>query len=246
MHSVFISTPCYDGMLSMSYTLSILKLIRKLNSMNIKYHIDLIGNESLIPRARNNSLGRFMKTNYSHLLFIDADIEFQPEALIDIINFNKDVVCCSVPTKNINWERIKESITNEDTRESYESRGLRFAYNKMNQQNNIDENSNTNENDNFIQVQHAGTAFMLIKREIIVKLYDKHPELMIRSAQLNNSIVCGLFCCMIQNKIYLSEDYSFCERVRNIGGEIWVNTSHNLNHIGRMIFRSDIANRTIK
>ena len=58
--------------------------------------------------------------------------------------------------------------------------------------------------------------------------------------------IVGLFCCMIKDKIYLSEDYSFCERVYDAGGSVWINTKHNLNHIGKHVFRSDIQNRKNK
>ena len=59
-----------------------------------------------------------------------------------------------------------------------------------------------------------------------------------------NSNICGLFCCMIKDKQYLSEDFSFCQRVNEIGGEVWLNVTHNLNHIGAHVFRSDLKNRT--
>jgi len=48
---------------------------------------------------------------------------------------------------------------------------------------------------------------------------------------------------MIKNKQYLSEDYSFCERVNDVDGEVWINVAQNLNHVGKHIFQSDIKNR---
>ena len=100
-------------------------------------------------------------------------------------------------------------------------------------------------NGKFIKAKHASTGFMLIKKEIIDKLCDAHKELLIKTDNLSNynDEIYGLFCCMIKNKTYLSEDYSFCERVNDIGGEIWINIHHNLNHIGKHVFQSDIRNR---
>lgn len=95
-------------------------------------------------------------------------------------------------------------------------------------------------------MKHASTGFMMIKRDILEKLSQKHVELQIVTDDLssNDNVICGLFCCMIKNRQYLSEDFSFCERVNDIGGEVWMSVEHNLNHIGKHIFRSDIKNRT--
>ena len=239
---LFISTPCYDAMMTMQYTISLLKLINILNQTNIQFVIDFTGNESLIPRARNNSLGKFMESNFTHFFFIDSDIEFSPEAVLDLIKFDKDVVCCSYAKKGYNWKRLIYSMQNDSqSKESLDSRGLDFAYNAMH-----DEDKKLIRKDNFLKVSHASTGFMMIKRDILEKLYKKHTELMITTSGLSNkdSELCGLFCCMIKDKVYLSEDYSFCERVNNIGGEVWLNIYHNLNHIGKHSFKSDIKNRS--
>ena len=58
MYKLFISTPCYDAMVSMQYTISILNLSNLLNKNKIEFVIDFLGNESLFPRARNKSLKR--------------------------------------------------------------------------------------------------------------------------------------------------------------------------------------------
>ena len=50
MTKIFISTPCYDAMMTMQYTLSLLNLISFLRERNIDFVIAFIGNESLIPR----------------------------------------------------------------------------------------------------------------------------------------------------------------------------------------------------
>lgn len=225
-------------MMTMQYTISLLSLVQELNKNKIEFVIDFIGNESLIPRARNTSLGKFIQSNFTHLLFIDSDIEFQADAVIDFIKFDKDVVCGVYAKKSYNWNRLIYSMQTEtDSNEKLCSRGLDFNYNIN--------NKNTIREGNFIRVKHASTGFMLIKKDIINKLCDNHKELLIKTDNLsnNNNEIYGLFCCMIKNKIYLSEDYSFCERVNDIGGEVWINVFYNLNHIGKHIFQSDIRNR---
>lgn len=241
MKKIFISTPCYDAMMTMQYTMSLLNLISMLNIHNINFVIDFIGNESLIPRARNKSLGKFMKSDFTHLLFIDSDIEFPAQAVIDLILFDKDVVCCAYARKSYNWKKFMYSISHDtNSIESLDSRGLDFTYNAL-----YDNNELIKEKD-FIRVKHSSTGFMMIKRDIIEKLQKKHKELQIITDDMSSkdSIIYGLFCCMIKDKQYLSEDYSFCQRVNDIGGEVWLNVHHNLNHIGKHIFKSDIKNRT--
>ena len=240
---LFISTPCYDAMMTMQYTMSILNLNVLLCENNIEYVIDFVGNESLIPRARNNSLSKFIDSNFTHMLFIDSDIEFPAQAVLDLIKFDKDVVCCAYSRKSYNWNKFMHSITSEpNSNESLDSRGLDFTFNVMTDKNN---NVIKSKDKNFVKVKHASTGFMMIKREIVNKLCKKHTELTIKTDGLNkeDKLICGLFCCMIKDKTYLSEDYSFCERVNEIGGEVWINTKHNLNHIGKHVFKSDIKNR---
>lgn len=237
---IFISVPCYDATMTMQCTISIMNLTQLLTSNKINFVIDFIGNESLITRARNNSLGKFMSTDFTHILFIDSDIEFNPSAVLDLLLFDKDVVCCAYPKKGYNWKKLIYSMQNEKSNESLESRGLDFSYNAL-----TNENNELITNGDFIKVHHASTGFMLIKRQIIEKLTEKHSDLNIITARLSETDkeICGLFCCIIKNKRFLSEDFSFCERVNDIGGEVWINVKHNLNHIGKYVFKSDIKNR---
>ena len=238
---LYISTPCYDAMLTMQYTMSLLRFVQFCNQHNIDYMIDFLGNESLITRARNKSLNKFMNTDCSHLLFIDSDIEFQPEAVMDLLLFDKDVSCCVYPKKGFNWNKFMYSIQNEqNSKEHPSSRGLDYAYNIM-----YNDKNELIKNGDFIRVNQSSTGFMMIKRKIIEKLNKKHTELEIISDELSNNDtkMYGLFCCMIKDKQYLSEDYSFCQRVNDIGGQVWINVKHNLNHIGKYSFNSDIQNR---
>lgn len=241
MYKLFISTPCYDAMVSMQYTISLLNLSNLLNKNNIEFVIDFIGNESLIPRARNKSLNNFIKSNFTHILFIDADLEFSAEAVLDLLKFNKDVVSCVYPKKGINFQKLIYSIMNDKSNESLDSRGLDFAYNILH-----DKNNKIIKNKDFIKARHTSTGFMMIKREIINKLCNNNKDLLIKSDELSkkDEEYYGLFCCMIKNKQYLSEDYSFCERVHEVNGEVWINIKHNLTHYGKYGFKSDIKNRS--
>ena len=237
-NKIYICTPCYDAMMTMQYAISLINLISILNKRNIEFLIDFIGNESLITRARNNALGKFMKTDFTHLLFIDSDIEFQENAFFDLLDLDKDVTCCVYAKKSFNWNKFIHSMKTDKSYESLESRGLDYNYN-------LHSNEDVN-NSKYKRVRHASTGFMLIKRDIINRLIENYSELKILTDNLSkkDDYIYGLFCCMIKDSIYLSEDYSFCERVNNIGGEVWISLNHNLNHIGKYVFRSDIKNRT--
>lgn len=224
-------------MMTLQYTTSLLNLIQLFHMKNINFVVDFLGNESLIPRARNRSLEKFRQSDCTHLLFIDSDIKFPAEAILDLLEFDKDVVGCAYPKKNVLFDKLLYSIQNEtDSNESLESRSLEFVFNKY--------DNKLIKNGNFIKVNHIGTGFMLIKRNIIDKLCNKFKDLIITNGE-NPGIQYALFTCMIKDKKYLSEDYSFCERVIECNGEIWLNINHNLDHIGLYSFNSDIKNRKI-
>jgi len=130
-HKLFIATPCYGGALTEPYFKSILRLVFFCDKHSIPLQFGTIANESLVPRARNTLTAFFLKSDCTHLFFIDADIEFKVEDVIRLIAADRDITVGAYPKKGINWEVLKKySITNPDaTQDELACAGSEYAIN---------------------------------------------------------------------------------------------------------------------
>ena len=93
----FVATPCYGGALTEPYFRSVIKLMTFFNQHKVSLAFGTIANESLVTRARNVLLAYFLASDYTHLIFIDADIEFQVDDIMKLYAHDRDVcvVCVS-------------------------------------------------------------------------------------------------------------------------------------------------------
>ena len=91
---IFIGTPCYGGMITADYFKSCLRLVNEAPKHDIALQFGTVGNESLVTRARNTLVQLFMDDpgNYTHLLFIDADIGFSEKTVFRMLDLDEDVV----------------------------------------------------------------------------------------------------------------------------------------------------------
>ena len=99
----------------------------------------------------------------------------------------------------------------------------------------------------FAEVLDGPTGFMLIKREVIGKMYNHYKELNCVNDHQNRDLdeYCAVFDCMIdpQTRRYLSEDYAFCRRWQLIGGMIYADCFTTLGHVGNLRFNGVIEER---
>jgi hypothetical protein len=100
----------------------------------------------------------------------------------------------------------------------------------------------------FVKARYAGTGFLMVRRTALIAMIERYPELRYRREHKGDDPLTdsrwrsALFNCLIdETGAYLSEDYSFCRRWTDMGGEIWVDYKSRLNHVGPMIFRGDLA-----
>jgi hypothetical protein len=209
---VHIMMPCYGGMLTESTFMSYIKWANTCRQLNIDWTMETMTNESLISRARNTLTAKFLLNKDStHLMFIDADIGWEPWHLLVMLDRQKDVIGGLYPMKSL---PVKWCVNGFDGAE---------------------------EGPNGLQeVTKTGTGFMLIKREVFEKL-DKHPAV----KPFNNDI--GLdpalnphmktyFDTAVRENRYYSEDWTFCENWRDLGGKIWVDKRVLLKHTGTYVF----------
>ena len=111
MNNIFIGTPCYGGVLTVNYFESCLRLIEEASKKKIGLQFGTIGNESLITRARNTLVQLFMdNSEYTHLLFIDADIGFNEKTVMRMLEFDQDVVTGVYPRKTIDWTKAIRKV----------------------------------------------------------------------------------------------------------------------------------------
>ena len=96
--SICIAMPCYDSV-KINTMLSIFQLIQLLGKGGIEVGINTM-KSPLIHQARNYLTAVFLTTEYSHLLFIDADVEFEPEAVLRMLMAKKDIICTPYRAKN--------------------------------------------------------------------------------------------------------------------------------------------------
>lgn len=246
----FIATPCYGGQLNEPYFRSAIKLLTFFTQHQIPIAFGTIANESLVTRARNVLLAYFLASDYTHLMFIDADIEFSHEDIIKLWMHNKEVCVGAYPKKGVAWSRIRDAAANSDyvktmgNDREIAAYGSDYAINFQF----IDRDSRSIAVENgIVKLHDAGTGFMMIKREAIEKMLKAYPELkynndlQMSSAELLKDKFYALFDTMIdpKDRRYLSEDYTFCRRWQDIGGDIWLDPSISLNHYGHFCFQGN-------
>ena len=96
-------------MLTADYFKSCLQLTALAATKKVELQFGTIGNESLVTRARNTLVQLFMDDEqYTHLLFIDADLAFNPESVFRMLDLDEDVVTGVYPRKVIDWTKALE------------------------------------------------------------------------------------------------------------------------------------------
>lgn len=250
-HSLFIGTPMYGGQCAGLYTKSTndLSMMCATHQIPMKYYF--LFNESLIQRARNYIVDEFMRSNCSHLLFIDADIGFNPKDALALLalQINEpekyDIITGPYPKKTIAWEKVARAASQgfaDENPFALEQFTSDYVFNPVKGMTQFKLNEP-------VEVSEAGTGFMLISRQALEKYRDAYPELSykpdhVRTDQFDGSReITAFFDCIIDptSKRYLSEDYFFCRKAREIGLRVWMCPWMQINHVGSYIFRGNMG-----
>lgn len=239
MTSVFIATPAYGCSVTTAYVKSVMLMRVHLAKRKIPTQVFLLGNESLVCRARNICVAQFLRSPCTHLLFIDADISFDPQILDAMLQFDKDIVTAIYSKKNFDWDRFARVSADPACQEPVNQRALDFNINLLEDQKIVDRM--------FVKVHDAATGFMLIKRECIDRMQRCYPSLWAKNdipgICKDIPTYCALFGVRIdpRDRRYLSEDWMFCRLWQLVGGEVWANIAAPICHTGCYILRPECS-----
>jgi hypothetical protein len=223
------------------YVGSLLKLQTACQQRDIRLQIQMMGSDALITRARQNIVADFLANEAAtHLLFIDADIGFEPEQVFRLLDFGADISAAIYPIKRIDWQKVTAAV--EARRAPIEAAALSYLI-EFTDPNRIEVDRG------FARVQYAGTGFFMIQRHVLLAMIQHYPELRYAHDHKPEDKLAGsrfrsaLFNCLIDEATdtYLSEDFSFCKRWTDMGGTIWIDLESRLTHVGAVSFRGDLA-----
>ena len=239
MVKLFLATPCYGGLCLEKFMTSVIKLQIELIKEGIQLMIDTTENESLVHRARNVAVGRFMqKTDADLFMFIDADVDFNADSVVRLVRSGHDVSVAVYPKKVVMWDQAKTAIEQGDDRNMAMLSSSLVA--------NIGAHRRSVEN-GFVEVLDGPTGFMVITRKAFEKMHEHFTDLNCKNDHQNRDFdeYCAVFDCMIdpESRRYLSEDYAFCRRWQQVGGKIYADVHTTLGHVGNLPFSGCMNDR---
>lgn len=250
---LFIATPCFGGMCHTQFVQSLIALTSVLRDIGVYCEYSLLSGESLISRARNSLVAQFMSKDFTHLLFLDSDLVFEPIAVLRLLASRLEFCGAIYPKKAINWERVKsgELCSPEPPRDTLSPCGASPTPCASCPDNISDLNVNRLDDAEvqaeFLPVKHLATGFMCFRRSVIEALVLKHPDRKYRN-NVAGYADCGdwfydLFAVGVVDGEYLSEDYYFCHLARECGIELWADIKTRLGHIGQMTYWGCLENQ---
>ena len=236
-YKIMVCTPCHSEV-SMHYTQSVLKFQQQCLQNNILVSFTLL-KSSLVTQGRNLCVADFIshEHEYEYLLFIDSDIDFEYKTIIRMIEADKDIIACPYPMKTIDENKIWRTLT--EKHEMIKKKGDVVKSGYMFPLKVKDKNSITVDN-GIMEATHVPTGCMLIKRHVLTKMIQKHPELeiyqptMINGKEEKKPNFYNLFDTLhdSETKRYYGEDFGFCQRWRDMGGEVFAYVSDYITHVG--------------
>jgi glycosyltransferase involved in cell wall biosynthesis len=251
---LFVATPMYGGQCNGMYARSMCDL----TAMCLKYGIEMrsyfLFNESLITRARNYCVDEFLRSGYTHLLFIDSDIGFNPQDVLALLALQTeespyDIIGGAYPKKCITWEKIVQAVNKgvaDENPNILEEFVGDFVFNPVMD---AGEASKSIRLDEPAEVLELGTGFMMVRRNTFEEYVKAYPDIMyrpdhVRTESFDGTRKIGMYFQADIDKAserYLSEDYWFCQYARKAGMKIYMCPWMHLQHAGFYTFGGKLA-----
>lgn len=249
-YSLFVGLPMYGSQCTGMLCKSTNDLAALCGKYGIKLQFYYLFNESLITRARNYIVDEFLRSDCTHLMFIDSDIGFNAKDIFSLLgiqtkNSDKyDILTGPYPKKSISWEKVKKAVERGKADNPFDLQNYTsdFVFNPV-------KGTSSFRLDEPVEVAEGGTGFMLIPREVFTKYAEAYPELKYkpdhtRTEHFDGSKdITAYFDCAIdpESKRYLSEDYFFCWNARKIGIRVHMCPWMELQHVGTYTFKGSMA-----
>ena len=212
MQHVVIGTPTLDGTVHVAYMQSLLETQKLLMAAQRKLSMHFILQDSLIMRARNQIVAEFLAGDADDLIMIDSDIGWAAEDLLRLLSHATPVVAGVYQRKS--EAKLDFTVKFPDGRVTHDKRtGL-------------------------MKAERVGTGFLRLRRDALELMVSKYGNLLYRAA--NGQMLHCLFDTSLVEGSFRGEDYTFCDRWRAIGGEVWVDPDIRLSHIGSKAFNKSL------
>ena len=208
--SVFIALPAYDFKVSLKLAISLARFAQQAGQHGIDIQIGSICGCSVVSRARNLLAQDMLESSCDYLMFIDSDINFDPDAIFRLLAFSEDPrkgIIAAVPrVRSENRVYIADLDYDESGELTMNAMGL-------------------------VRARRVATAFMLVRREVFVTMVEAHPEWTYYDKRSDRNLT-AMFDFKVTEEGYMGEDFLFCDRTRELGFEVWVDPTIELGHMG--------------
>jgi hypothetical protein len=247
---LMLAVPMYGGNCSGMFARSVADLSALCTHYGIPLQFYFLFNESLITRARNYCCDEFMRSDASHLMFIDSDIGFKAQDVValmalQILNEEYDIIGAPYPKKCISWEKIKIAVDKgiaDDDPGVLEKFVGDYVFNPKGGQQTISLGEP-------VEVLEIGTGFMMITKAAMQAFVDSYPQYYYKPDHVRTQHFDGSREIMMffqaevdpESKRYLSEDYWFCQKAQKVGLKTWLCPWMELQHVGTYIFGGTLA-----
>jgi len=212
---VLIGTPAYDGRLDIYYVDSLLNTLAQSGEQNMEIYPLFMCYDSLIQRARNDVFKAAYESGMDALVFIDADVGWNPQDFFKLARSNKDIIGGSYRKKNDNEELyVVKALDDKDP-----SLNL------------------TIDRDGLMEVAGLGCGFMKVSRKAIVEIWNKSKPY--KSEKGDTRMVFEVVC---EDNDLISEDIYFCKKWRDSGNKVYLDTSITCVHTGTKTFVGNVRN----
>ena len=208
--SLFIALPAYDFKVSLKLAVSLAKFSRASAEHGIDIQIGSICGCSVVSRARNLLAKDMLESKCDYLLFIDSDINFEPDDIFRLMAWGTDPkkgIVAAVP-RTRNESKVYIATLDYDANGDLTMNGM-----------------------GLVRAKRVATAFMLVRREVFETLEREHPEWAYYDSKTDRTLSC-MFDFQLAEEGYIGEDFLFCDRVRSHGFEVWIDPSITLGHMG--------------
>ena len=256
-HKIMVCTPCHSDV-SMHYCQAVLKFQQECMRKNMVVSFTLL-KSSLVTQGRNLCVAEFLnhEDKYTHLLFIDSDIDFKAKTIFKLLDFDKDIISVPYPMKTLSWDKIWRRL---DTKEGAINNANELARAGFTFPVKVKDPNSITVEKGLAELTHAPTGCMLIKRNVIEKMIEAYPHLEIyqptniNGKEEKKDNMYNLFDTLhdTKSKRYFGEDFGFCQRWADIGGKVYGYIDDPISHIGEYCytgrFKDDLwqATRPVK